>query len=121
MSYGAAFFLRKDTHVAAASPSGLRTRRPSRRDRVYSRQKPPDDRHGGSCRYRIRRLLVWRLRLSRTHVSYVQSADFAALGHLTPPGATASAEPATAQPPPAARLEAIPPGTPAAAGSTSST
>jgi len=36
------------------------------------------------------------------------SADFAALGQVTPPAATASAAPATAPPPPAALLAAHP-------------
>jgi SRSO17 transposase len=38
----------------------------------------------------------------------LQSADFAALGHMTPPPATALAEPATAASPPVAPLEAHP-------------
>ena len=50
----------------------------------------------------------WELVMSTYTLVSLQSADFAALGHLTPPAATASAQPATAQSPPAARLEAHP-------------
>jgi SRSO17 transposase len=50
----------------------------------------------------------WELVMSAYTLVSLQSADFAALGHLTSPAASAAAEPATAPPPPSARLAAHP-------------
>jgi SRSO17 transposase len=50
----------------------------------------------------------WELVMSAYTLVSLQSTDFAALGHVTSPPATISEEPATAQPPPAALLEAHP-------------
>jgi hypothetical protein len=50
----------------------------------------------------------WDLGMSAYTLVSLQSADFAALGHLTPPAAIAAAEPAAAEPSPAALLEAHP-------------
>jgi hypothetical protein len=55
----------------------------------------------------------WELVMSAYTLVSLQSTDFAALGHVTPPAATASAaptttEPATAEPRPTALLEAHP-------------
>jgi SRSO17 transposase len=50
----------------------------------------------------------WELVMSAYTLVSLQSADFAALGHVTSPPATISAESAPAQPPPAALLEAHP-------------
>jgi hypothetical protein len=50
----------------------------------------------------------WELVMSAYTLVSLQSADFAALGHLTPSAATPSAQPAPAPPPLAARLETHP-------------
>jgi SRSO17 transposase len=50
----------------------------------------------------------WELVMSAYTLVSLQSADFAGLGHVTSPAASAAAEPATGQPPPSARLAAHP-------------
>jgi len=50
----------------------------------------------------------WELVMSAYTLVSLQSADFAALGHVTPPAAIATTAPATTELPPAALLEAHP-------------